>query len=200
MVNDFEAFLSVRLNENQAPLAQPQSKFGGLFRAIAQSIRAHAHTNPLFSFLMENPKEFEEFLMSAHYVLKAMHPEEREMVASGPQGMAMLLQRMVADYESRSPELKASDMQKQYNDRWGVGKKQVGPGQTLHPAHTPSGRKLLELIVAAHPGGNWKPVADQLVGVMAKNGQAKVDQWAKQINTPQEMMAKINDWKTRGIL
>lgn len=203
MISSFEGFLYRKINEGleqpQAPGAKPGAG-GGLMKALAGAVQAHAHTDPLLTHITSDPNEFQEFLMSAHYVLKAMHPEEREMVASGPQGMQMLLNRMIADYKQRSPELRQSDVQAGYEKRWGAPKGDPGPGMRTHPAHTPSGRKLLELVIAAYGQAKFKPMADKLVAIFVSNGQAKVDQWASQINTPEEMKAKIADWQKRGLV
>jgi hypothetical protein len=148
-----------------------------LLNSLAETIRAFAHKVPLFNYLIENPEELKEFLMSAHYVLKAMHPEEREMVTASPQGMQTLFNRMVHDYMSRSPELRQGDVDKQFGQRWGVGE---GPEGSV--VHSPSGRKLLELVVALarRIGKEPKPFLDVVRRVMEKNGQGKVDQWASQ--------------------
>ena len=194
MIPSFEGFLNNKINESQGQAG------GGLMKAIAQAVQAHAHRDPMLNHIVSDRNEFQEFLMSAHYVLKAMHPEEREMVSSGPEGMAMLIRRMLADYQQRSPELKQGDVQAGYEKRWGAPKADPGPGMVTHPAHSPSGRKLLELVIAAYGKASYRPIADRLMGIFVKNGQAKVDQWASQINTPQEMKAKIADWQNRGII
>lgn len=195
MIPSFEGWLNNKIDES--------AQAGGgnaLLKSIAQAVQAHAHRDPFLNHIVSDPTEFQEFLMSAHYVLKAMHPEEREMVASGPQGMAMLIKRMMADYEQRSPELRGDQMKQNYEKRWGAPKGDPGPGMRTHPAHTPSGRKLLELVIAAYGQSGFKPMADKLVSIFVSNSQAKVDQWASQINTPEEMKAKIADWQKRGLI
>jgi hypothetical protein len=175
----------------------------GLLQSIAKAVQANAHTDPFLNHIVSDQNEFQEFLMSAHYVLKTMPPEQREMIATGPQGMAMLIRRMVADYKSRSPEYTDRQAQQNYGQRWGNAQQQeYEPGMRAHPAHTPSGRKLLELAAAAIKklGRDPKPYIDKVIALMQQQSQAKVDQWAKTISTPDEMLAKMSDWQKRRLL
>jgi len=76
-----------------------------LLRTLARVVKANASRHPFFAKIVADPNEFTEFLMSAHYVLKDMPPEQHEMIASGPEGVKILLRRMVQDYLRRSPEI-----------------------------------------------------------------------------------------------
>lgn len=197
MKTNFKEWMADRLlAENQ----QGNPALQNLFRSIAEAVRAYAHKDPFFSHLANSPDEMQEFLMSFYHL--KLPKEQIEFAITSPQGMNVLIKRMVQDYMSRSPQVSQDGMKQAYDQRWGVGNKQVGQGQALHPAHTPAGRKILELAIrmAKQFGQDHTPYLKGITQVMEKNGQAKVDQWATQINTPEELHQKLLDWKKRGIL
>jgi len=107
---------------------------------------------------------------------------------------------MLKDYESRSPHLKSNDLQASYDKRWGQGASLAGEEASV--VHSPAARKLLEyvMMLAKQFGHDYKSYLNAVSKVLQSNSQAKVNDWALKINSPEEMLAKMNDWKNRGIL
>jgi hypothetical protein len=151
----------------------------GLLTSIAQSVRAMSHKDPLLMHIASDPKELEEFLMSAWHVLRAMTPEERNAVPTAD-GMSTLISRMMQDYQARSPGLNVGQIRQQDD----------GKG---------AARKLLQLAAQmAQRIGQPAELYMRLMTDMIKKNPGRVVAWADSIHTPEELLAKFNDWKQRG--
>ena len=168
-------FCSSKINESS------QKFLNDLVQTILNNTKKH----PLIAAIAGDQEKFSEFLNLVPQVLQAMSPEEREQVATGPEGLKLLLNPMFEYMIRMYPEL--NQLQREIPVQH--GSIQMGSQRLISLANQ----------LASQRGESPHLYVNMLRRVIAKNPN-RVAIWASEIKTPEELMAKFDDWKQRGIV
>lgn len=159
-----------------------------------QTMQKFAQTNLAIAAIVADRQRFEEFLSLGPQALQGMSPEQRSYMQQSPMVMLRMLQPMFIHMARKYPAL-VQGQQAQSQQ----------PMQAQNPmqhrqAQNPQQQPLsLAAQLATQLGQPPEVYVNALKSVMANNPQ-RVAVWASQIRTPQDLLAKFNDWKQRGIL
>lgn len=175
-----------------------------LMKALLQIVHSGKHVDPILNYIASSQEEQRELLMSLPYVVQQTPREHLEHYLSSEQGFVTFVKQILRNYIERSPELEEKALQAQHQERWGAVKDvgTPGPDEVVHPAHTPSGKKLIEYAIglAKRFGHPTEPYAKTVTNMIERNGQAKADQWAAKVGSLEDMLELLNGWRKRKLI
>ena len=155
----------------------------GLLRAIAKAVVAEREKHPFMQYLSDNNAALAAYLSTVSSVLRKMGPDGRaQVVAAGPKGILELIREVTNEYFNQSPELDRAAM--------GIVFERDNPQQKLR-------------FMAAWAGIHIHTTASEIVSLvnnMMISNPDRIATWSGQINSPQDMLDKIGEWKNRGLI